>query len=54
MATGAKPALDPLVNTENANLQPPAAKPPTFKERIIGKLTKIFEHNERLGVTRRG
>ncbi len=54
MATGAKPALDPLVNTENTNPQPPAAKPTTFKERIIAKLTGIFEHNERLGVTRQG
>lgn len=52
MATGAKPALDPLVNSKTEDLEASAAKPATLKDRIIRKLTEIFERNERLGVTR--
>lgn len=52
MATGAKPALDPQVNTKTEDVQPPTARPATLKERILAKLTRIFEHNEELGVTR--
>jgi hypothetical protein len=51
MATGAKPALDPNVGqTEDA--KEPEVKPTTLKGRIMQKLLEIFEHNERLGVTR--
>jgi len=52
MATGAKPALDPHVDNKTGDLEASAAKPATLKERIIRKLTEIFEYNERLGVTR--
>jgi hypothetical protein len=52
MATGAKPALESL--TENKTDAQPVSesKPLTLKERVIRKLTEIFEHNERLGSTR--
>jgi hypothetical protein len=51
MATGAAPALDPKPNSET---ETPATseKPLTLKDRIFRKLSQIFEHNERLGVTR--
>ncbi|HUC28289.1 MAG TPA: hypothetical protein VMR80_01850 [Candidatus Acidoferrum sp.] len=52
MAAGAKPALDPTLNSETEASQASEVKPLTLKERIIRKLTQIFEHNERLGVTR--
>lgn len=52
MAAGAKPALDPTLNTKTEAPQAPEVKPETLKERIIRKLTQIFEYNERLGVTR--
>jgi hypothetical protein len=52
MATGAAPALEP--NQENKpEGQPEAnARPVSLIERIFNKLNRIFEHNERLGVTR--
>lgn len=52
MAAGAKPALDPTVNQKVEAPQSPESKPVTLKDRIFRKLTQIFEHNERLGVTR--
>jgi hypothetical protein len=51
MATGAKPALDPNIAKTEADKES-EAKPKSLKDRIIKKLTEIFEHNERLGVTR--
>jgi hypothetical protein len=51
MAAGTQPALDKaLENQPEAQASDP--KPLTLKERILQKLTEIFEHNERLGVTR--
>ena len=50
MAAGAKPALDP--NVEKAEAAEEASKPATLKDRIVQKLLSIFEHNEKLGVTR--
>lgn len=52
MAAGAKPALDPTIDDKAEAMKQGEAKPATLKERIIRKLTEIFEHNERLGVTR--
>ncbi len=52
MATGAKPALDPNVKTQAEGAERSDTKPTTFVQKIIHQLTKIFEHNERLGVTR--
>jgi hypothetical protein len=56
MAAGAKPALDALADgtneAKNEAVQPTEAKPVTLKDRIIHKLTEIFEYNERLGSTR--
>jgi hypothetical protein len=59
MATGAKPALEPLVDQSTSVADNHAeaqvaseTKPISLRERIIRKLTEIFEHNERLGVTR--
>lgn len=52
MAAGAKPALDPNVNTQTQVAEASDPKPATFVEKIIHQLTKIFELNERLGVTR--
>jgi hypothetical protein len=54
MSAGAKPALDPNVAKDAAATAPEAseAKPMSLKDRIIQKLTEIFEHNEKLGVTR--
>ena len=51
MAAGAKPALDPNMNQTQA-AEASDLKPATFVEKIIRHLTRIFEHNERLGVTR--
>jgi hypothetical protein len=51
MAAGTQPALDKnLENQPEAQASDP--KPVTLKDRIVRKLTEIFEHNERLGVTR--
>lgn len=52
MAAGAKPAIDSMVNDKADAPQASEAKPATLKERIIRKLTEIFEYNERLGSTR--
>jgi hypothetical protein len=52
MAAGAKPALDPMVDNKTDALNASDQKPATLKDRIIRKLTEIFEHNERLGPTR--
>jgi hypothetical protein len=52
MATGAKPALDPMVDDKAQAVTASDAKPATLKERIFRKLTEIFEYNERLGSTR--
>jgi hypothetical protein len=52
MAAGAKPALDSLVEDKNEAVKPADAKPATLKDKIIRKLTEIFEYNERLGSTR--
>jgi len=54
MATGAKPALEPLRDNKTEAQMPSDAKPATLKDRIIRKLIEIFQHNERLGVTRQG
>ena len=52
MAAGAKPALESLAENKTDAPVAPSTKPLTLKDRIIGKLTEIFEHNERLGSTR--
>ncbi len=52
MAAGAKPALDPTVNTQTRSAEVSESKPQTFMDKIIHQLTKIFEYNERLGTTR--
>lgn len=52
MAAGAKPALDPTINTTTQGVEASGSKPATLVEKIIRQLTKIFEHNERLGTTR--
>jgi hypothetical protein len=52
MAAGAKPALDPMVDDKAKAQTASDAKPATLKERILRKLTEIFEYNERLGSTR--
>jgi hypothetical protein len=51
MAAGAKPALDPTIASKAETQQVPEAKP-TLGQRIMKKLNQIFEHNERLGITR--
>lgn len=52
MVTGAAPALD-TQNCEQAKSdQTPDPKPATFKEWLVRKLSEIFEHNEKLDVTR--
>jgi hypothetical protein len=51
MAAGTQPALDKSVeNKPEPDTSDP--KPLSFKDRIIRKLTEIFEYNERLGPTR--
>jgi hypothetical protein len=51
MAAGTQPALDKsLENQPETHGSDP--KPLTLKQRILRRLTQIFEHNERLGVTR--
>jgi hypothetical protein len=50
-AAGTQPALDkPVENKVETQVCDP--KPLTLKDRILRKLMEIFEHNERLGVTR--
>jgi hypothetical protein len=52
MAAGAKPALDSIAENKKDTQIASEAKPLTLKDRIVRKLTEIFEHNERLGSTR--
>jgi hypothetical protein len=52
MATGAAPALEQEPETKIEGQEASEKKPISLGEKIIRKLTKIFEHNERLGVTR--
>jgi hypothetical protein len=52
MAAGAKPALDPMIDDKAETPKATGAKSATLAERIIRKLSEIFEHNERLGPTR--
>jgi hypothetical protein len=47
MATGAAPALDPKAEKKtDTNAEPVEARPATFKERMVNKLTKIFAGRE--------
>ena len=41
-----------MVDNKTDALNASDQKPATLKDRIIRKLTEIFEHNERLGPTR--
>ncbi len=53
MATGAKPALEPLDDSQGDKtgaLNAPDAEPLTLGERILNKLSKIFEGNEHSGM----
>lgn len=53
MATGAKPALEPLDDSQGDKtgaLNPPEAEPATLGERILNKLSKIFKSNEHFGM----
>jgi hypothetical protein len=52
MATGAAPALEQKPETKIEGQEPSEKKAISLKEKIIRKLSEIFEHNERLGVTR--
>jgi hypothetical protein len=52
MAAGAKPGLDPNLIDQTKVAETSAPKPTTLMEKIVQQLTKIFEHNERLGSTR--
>jgi hypothetical protein len=52
MAAGTNPALEPLAENQTDAQPAPESKPLTLRDRIIRKLTEIFEHNERLGSTR--
>lgn len=52
MASGAAPALDPANADKNETEQTLVTKPNSFKEWLVRKLDKIFEHNEEQGVTR--
>jgi hypothetical protein len=52
MAAGAKPALDPNVTDQASSTEASAQKPVTILEKIVHRLTQIFEYNERLGPTR--
>jgi hypothetical protein len=51
MAAGTQPALDKTLENK-PETEASAPKPLSFKDRILRKLTEIFEHNERLGPTR--
>ncbi|HYW37544.1 MAG TPA: hypothetical protein VE957_05485 [Terriglobales bacterium] len=53
MATGTVPALDPKIAGKKETPEGPHVKL-TLKERIIRKLSEIFEYNEQLGITRHG
>lgn len=52
MATGAAPALEPRNSAQKESEPTPPPKPKSFMERLVRKLTEIFEHNEENGVTR--
>jgi hypothetical protein len=52
MATGAAPALEPKNSAQKENGQALPPKPKSFMERLAQKLSEIFEHNEKSGVTR--
>jgi hypothetical protein len=52
MAAGAKPVLESLTESREDAKPAPESKPLSLKDRVIRKLTEIFEHNERLGSTR--
>lgn len=53
MATGATPAFESKVddqNDETGALEARNAEPVTLGERIIARLSKIFEHGEHCGM----
>jgi hypothetical protein len=52
MATGAAPALEPKNSAQEESEKTLPPKPKSFMERLVQKLTEIFEHNEENGVTR--
>jgi hypothetical protein len=52
MATGAVPALDQQPDDKKESPETSDAKPLTLRDRIIRKISEIFDHNERLGITR--
>lgn len=52
MAAGPKLALAPIIHEKTEVQKASDAKPLTLMDRIILRLTEIFEHNERLGTTR--
>jgi hypothetical protein len=51
MAAGTQPALDKKIE-HKPETDASDPKPLSLKDRIIRKLTEIFEYNERLGPTR--
>jgi hypothetical protein len=51
MAAGTQPALDKTIEDKHET-EASDPKPLSLKDRIIRKLTEIFEYNERLGPTR--
>lgn len=53
MAAGSAPALDAKIASKKETPEEPHLKF-TLKERIIRKLSEIFEYNEELGITRHG
>jgi len=52
MATGAAPGLDPKIGDKTEAEKTSETKPLSLKDRILRKLTEIFQFNEDLGVTR--
>jgi len=52
MSTGAAPALEPRNSAQKESQPTLPTKPKSFMERLVQKLTEIFEHNEKNGVTR--
>jgi hypothetical protein len=52
MAAGTAPALEPKNVGKSDTEQTHVTKPNSFKEWLVHKLDKIFEHNEDQGVTR--
>jgi len=53
MATGTAPALDAKIAGKKETPEEPHVRL-TLKERIMRKLSEIFEYNEKLGITRHG